>query len=369
MGAHHDRASGLPAPAAEPAVALTAADTLSDVLETVRLTGALFFLVDASTPWVAEAPASPVLGPVLLPRVQHVVSYHVIRAGACWCESPGEPPMRLEAGDVLVVPHRQQYALRQRTRSAQRSQRCRHAGVVPRHVVGAPAAHRRGGRRRPRAHRDGVRLPGLRRAAVQSGTRHPAATGAGAAADRRCVQRSSRQARRFRPGRIARSSSGQPVGAAADCRAGVRGSVARPLDRIAGSRQRLARRVAGPGRRPRAGATARAAGGTLDARAAGARRRRLAVGARRALRATSRACRRCTTWRAGACSWQRRGCRTPPAPWRPSRRRWATTRKPPSAGRSSATAAFPRVVAAHGAGRAAGAAAARSPLGGVRFHG
>jgi AraC-like DNA-binding protein len=100
----------MPAPAAEPAVALTA-DTLSDVLETVRLTGALFFLVDASTPWVAEAPASPVLGPVLLPRVQHVVSYHVIRTGVCWCESPGEPPMRLEAGDVLVVPHGQEYAL------------------------------------------------------------------------------------------------------------------------------------------------------------------------------------------------------------------------------------------------------------------
>ncbi len=86
-------------------------DVLSEVLRAVRLTGALFFLVDASTPWVAEAPASPVLGPVLLPRVQHVVSYHVIRHGACWCESPGEPPMRLGAGDVLVVPHGQPYAL------------------------------------------------------------------------------------------------------------------------------------------------------------------------------------------------------------------------------------------------------------------
>jgi hypothetical protein len=35
-----------------------ASDTLSDVLAVVRLTGALFFLVDARTPWVAEAPAS-----------------------------------------------------------------------------------------------------------------------------------------------------------------------------------------------------------------------------------------------------------------------------------------------------------------------
>ena len=67
-------------------------DTLSDVLQTVRLTGALFFLVDAFTPWVAEAPASTVLAPVLLPQAQHIVSYHVVRAGTCWCESPGQPP-------------------------------------------------------------------------------------------------------------------------------------------------------------------------------------------------------------------------------------------------------------------------------------
>jgi AraC-like DNA-binding protein len=87
------------------------ADTLSDVLQSVRLSGALFFLVDASTPWVAEAPAATVLAPVLLPRAQHIVSYHVIREGACWCESPGLDPVRLEAGDVLIVPHGHTYAL------------------------------------------------------------------------------------------------------------------------------------------------------------------------------------------------------------------------------------------------------------------
>lgn len=87
------------------------ADTLSDVLEAVRLTGALFFLVDARTPWVAEAPASPHLAPVILPRAQHVVSYHVVTEGACWCESPGQPPLRLETGDVLVVPHGHPYQI------------------------------------------------------------------------------------------------------------------------------------------------------------------------------------------------------------------------------------------------------------------
>lgn len=86
-------------------------DTLSDVLEAVKLTGALFFLVDARTPWVAEAPASADLARVILPGAEHVVSYHVVTQGACWCESPGHPSMRLEAGDVLVVPRGHAYQI------------------------------------------------------------------------------------------------------------------------------------------------------------------------------------------------------------------------------------------------------------------
>jgi AraC-like DNA-binding protein len=86
-------------------------DTLSDVLEAVKLTGALFFLVDAKTPWVAEAPASTDLAPVILPRAQHVVSYHVVSQGNCWCESPGHAAVPLEAGDVLVVPHGNAYQI------------------------------------------------------------------------------------------------------------------------------------------------------------------------------------------------------------------------------------------------------------------
>ncbi|HVQ14449.1 MAG TPA: AraC family transcriptional regulator [Vicinamibacterales bacterium] len=86
-------------------------DTLSEVLEAVRLTGALFFLVDASTPWVAEAPAATQLAPTILPRAQHIVSYHVVTQGACWCESHGHTPLRLETGDVLLVPHGHAYQL------------------------------------------------------------------------------------------------------------------------------------------------------------------------------------------------------------------------------------------------------------------
>ena len=107
----HDLPSGTLAPASgdpnEP-------DALSDVLRAVRLTGALFFTVDATSPWVAESPPSARLGPIILPRAQHVVSYHVITAGSCWAEIAGQPPLHLEAGDVVVIPHGQAYALSSR---------------------------------------------------------------------------------------------------------------------------------------------------------------------------------------------------------------------------------------------------------------
>ncbi len=86
-------------------------DTLSAVLEAVHLTGAVFFLVEGAAPWVAEAPASTQLAPVILQDAQHIVSYHVITQGSCWCESPGQTPLLLETGDVLVVPHGHAYQL------------------------------------------------------------------------------------------------------------------------------------------------------------------------------------------------------------------------------------------------------------------
>lgn len=111
MDAPDARASGILGSPPQPQASRDPSDTLSDVLEAVKLTGALFFLVDARTPWVAEAPASADLAPVILPRAQHVVSYHVVSQGVCWCESPGHASMRLETGDVLVVPHGQAYQL------------------------------------------------------------------------------------------------------------------------------------------------------------------------------------------------------------------------------------------------------------------
>lgn len=127
MRSRHDHSSGSPATPSEaegpstPGSATAAseaatsvgvnADPLSDVLQTVRLTGALFFLLDASAPWVIEVPEATAFGSILLPGAQQIVSYHIVRTGACWGGLVDQPPVRLEAGDILLIPHGDPYVM------------------------------------------------------------------------------------------------------------------------------------------------------------------------------------------------------------------------------------------------------------------
>jgi AraC-like DNA-binding protein len=80
-------------------------DTLSEVLRAVRLSGAVFFAIDASEPWVVETPQGRVIGPHLVPGAEHIINYHVISKGRCWGGILDEPPIELVAGDVIAFPH------------------------------------------------------------------------------------------------------------------------------------------------------------------------------------------------------------------------------------------------------------------------
>ncbi|WP_325063179.1 AraC family transcriptional regulator [Halovulum marinum] len=89
----------------------SATDPLTDALRMVKLTGAVFHLVDASTPWGVEIPRAQDYSPIILPRAQHVISYHIILKGAGWIEIPGVASTWFEAGDILVLAHGDPYAL------------------------------------------------------------------------------------------------------------------------------------------------------------------------------------------------------------------------------------------------------------------
>jgi hypothetical protein len=79
-----------------------AADALSDVLKTVRLTGATFFNVVANEPWVAEQPGPEMILPKILPGAEHLIAYHVVTEGRCFGNIIGGDPIAVKAGEVIV---------------------------------------------------------------------------------------------------------------------------------------------------------------------------------------------------------------------------------------------------------------------------
>ena len=80
-------------------------DILSDVLRSVRLRGALYYYVSGSRNWAAEAPASREIAAAVMPDSEHVMEYHVVVRGSCWGAVVGEPPVRVDPGDVILFPH------------------------------------------------------------------------------------------------------------------------------------------------------------------------------------------------------------------------------------------------------------------------
>ncbi|QNA98670.1 AraC family transcriptional regulator [Massilia sp. Se16.2.3] len=80
-------------------------DTLSDVLRSVRLRGAVFYQIGFPAVWAVEAPPMSELGRLLFPDAEHVMEYHVLAKGSGWATMAGLAPVRLREGDVVIVPH------------------------------------------------------------------------------------------------------------------------------------------------------------------------------------------------------------------------------------------------------------------------
>ena len=82
-------------------------DVLSEILQTVRLTGAVFFSVRARDPFIAETPPMSSIGKAVMPGSDHVIPFHIMLRGACRIESldGSLPPVRFEEGDVVFYPH------------------------------------------------------------------------------------------------------------------------------------------------------------------------------------------------------------------------------------------------------------------------
>jgi AraC-like DNA-binding protein len=87
-------------------------DVLSDVLRVVRLSGAVFFTADFSSPWAIESPLPDKLAAAVMPEAECVVLFHILVDGECEVACPSHPVTLMQSGDVVVFPRGDQHTMR-----------------------------------------------------------------------------------------------------------------------------------------------------------------------------------------------------------------------------------------------------------------
>ncbi|MEW6153575.1 MAG: AraC family transcriptional regulator [Actinomycetota bacterium] len=78
---------------------------LAEVLDLVRLEGALFLRADFRAPWAYTSPPGRELAEALLPGAGSLVLFHIIGEGRCWIAMEDGQRHPLERGDVVVMPY------------------------------------------------------------------------------------------------------------------------------------------------------------------------------------------------------------------------------------------------------------------------
>ncbi len=80
-------------------------DALSNVLNTIRLQGAMFLSADFSAPWCVATLAAGQGCRALLPQAGLVIPFHLVTKGRCVVLLEGVTPVEVEAGQAIIFPH------------------------------------------------------------------------------------------------------------------------------------------------------------------------------------------------------------------------------------------------------------------------
>lgn len=99
-------------------------DVLAQVLDTVRLSGALTLFSDLAAPWGFEKDALS------------GIPFHIVRVGTVWLHCAGADPRRLEVGDIVLFPTGAAHGLASgptttRITFAEHLVRCGHEAALP----------------------------------------------------------------------------------------------------------------------------------------------------------------------------------------------------------------------------------------------
>jgi AraC-like DNA-binding protein len=86
-------------------------DILSEVLHVVRLSGVVHFRGEFTQPWAFTSSPPEMLAARLKLATESMTPFHVFIAGDCWISSGKLPALRLETGDVIVLPRGDQHVM------------------------------------------------------------------------------------------------------------------------------------------------------------------------------------------------------------------------------------------------------------------
>jgi AraC-like DNA-binding protein len=86
-------------------------DALSEALQSVRITAAIFYNAEYTAPWGDVAPPVAEVAPILAPGFEHMVVFHLVTEGRAVAHMDGVPDLPLEAGDIVIVPHGEAHRL------------------------------------------------------------------------------------------------------------------------------------------------------------------------------------------------------------------------------------------------------------------
>jgi len=87
-------------------------DALSEVLRSVRLTGAIFLRAEFTEPWGFRAREASSAAALLAPGTEHLVPFHFVSEGEASVDVEGCEPVELEAGDLVVLPRGDAHVLK-----------------------------------------------------------------------------------------------------------------------------------------------------------------------------------------------------------------------------------------------------------------
>jgi len=86
-------------------------DILSEVLNAVRLTGAVFLDLELCEQWSYLTAPARKIADVLMPEADHVIPYHLVSEGTCYARLVDGDPVELHPGDLILFPQGDRHVL------------------------------------------------------------------------------------------------------------------------------------------------------------------------------------------------------------------------------------------------------------------